>query len=114
MSDGHSTLSQLEQTEDFVTRHIGPRDTDIDTMLETVGVESLDRLIEQAVPAGLRADTPLDLPPGRREEDVLRALRSMADKNTVQRSMIGMGYYDSFTPGVILRKVLENPGWYTA
>ena len=114
MSDGHSTLSQLEQAEDFVTRHIGPRDTDIDTMLETVGVESLDRLIEQAVPAGLRADTPLDLPPGRREEDVLRALRSMADKNTVQRSMIGMGYYDCFTPGVILRKVLENPGWYTA
>ena len=114
MLDDHSVLSQLEQSQDFVTRHIGPRDSDIDKMLETVGVESLDRLIEQAVPAGLRSDKPLDLPSGRREEDVLCALRSMADKNTVHRSMIGMGYYDCVTPGVILRKVLEDPGWYTA
>ena len=114
MLDDHSVLSQLEQSQDFVTRHIGPRDSDIDEMLETVGVESLDRLIEQAVPAGLRSDKPLDLPSGRREEDVLCALRAMADKNTVHRSMIGMGYYDCITPGVILRKVLEDPGWYTA
>ena len=74
MSDGRSALSQLEQTEDFVTRHIGPRDTDVGTMLETVGVDSLDQLIEQAVPTGLQSEAPLDLPPGRREEDVLGAL----------------------------------------
>lgn len=114
MPGDRNMLAQLEQTDDFVSRHIGPRDGDIDTMLETVGVASLDQLIERAVPAGLRSETPLDLPPGRRENDVLDALRRMADRNTVQRSMIGMGYYDCFTPGVILRKVLENPGWYTA
>ena len=114
MSDDRSALLQLEQTEDFVTRHIGPRDFDIGEMLETIGVESLDRLIELAVPDDLRSDTPLDLPLGRCEEDVLSTLRSMAGKNTVKRSMIGTGYYDCFTPGVILRQVLENPGWYTA
>ena len=114
MSEDRSVLFQLQQTEDFVTRHIGPRDLDIGAMLETIGVESLDRLIELAVPDDLRFDTPLDLPIGRREEDVLATLRSMAGKNTVKRSMIGMGYYDCFTPGVILRQVLENPGWYTA
>ena len=114
MSDNCSALSHLEQTDDFVSRHIGPRDADIESMLETVGVETLNRLIEQAVPAGLQSGKMLELPPGRREDDVLEALRGMADRNTVQRSMIGMGYYDCITPGVILRKVLENPGWYTA
>jgi len=114
MSDDRRALFQLQQTEDFVTRHIGPRNLEIGAMLETIGVESLERLIELAVPDDLRSDTPLDLPLGRREEDVLGALRSMAGKNTIHRSMIGMGYYDCFTPGVILRQVLENPGWYTA
>ncbi len=114
MSGSRSALSHLEQTDDFVSRHIGPRDADIESMLQTVGAETLERLIDQAVPVGLQSDTPLDLPPGRREEDVLNALRGMADMNKIQRSMIGMGYYDCFTPGVILRKVLENPGWYTA
>jgi len=114
MSGSRIALSQLEQTDDFVSRHVGPRDSDIESMLETCGIESLERLIGQAVPAGLQSVEPLDLPPGRREDDVLGALRDMADRNIVQRSMIGMGYYDCFTPGVILRKVLENPGWYTA
>ena len=85
MSEDRSVLFQLQQTDDFVTRHIGPRDLDIGAMLETIGVESLDRLIELAVPDDLRFDTPLDLPIGRREEDVLATLRSMAGKNTVKR-----------------------------
>ncbi|NKB56117.1 MAG: aminomethyl-transferring glycine dehydrogenase [Alphaproteobacteria bacterium] len=107
-------LQTLEQHDDFISRHIGPRDSDIQAMLDTIGVESLDALIVRAVPSGLRSDTPLDLPPARREDDVLAELRAMAGQNTVLRSMIGMGYYDCFTPGVILRNVLENPGWYTA
>ena len=114
MTQDRIDLTDLEQTDDFVSRHIGPREADVASMLETVGVASLDALIERAVPAGLRSDVPLDLPPGRREDDVLEALRGLASQNRVMRSMIGMGYYDCFTPGVILRKVLENPGWYTA
>ena len=114
MSGNRSALSRLEQTDDFVSRHIGPRDAEIESMLETVGVDSLDQLIEQAVPADLQSDAPLDLPSGRREDDVLDALQNFGARNQVLRSMIGMGYYDCFTPGVILRKVLENPGWYTA
>ncbi len=114
MPDGRDALSNLEQHDDFISRHIGPRDAEIEAMLGTVGVDSLDSLVERAVPAGLRSDRPLDLPPARREDDVLESLKGMASQNQILRSMIGMGYYDCFTPGVILRNVLENPGWYTA
>ncbi len=109
-----TALDELEQHDDFVTRHVGPRDAEIEAMLDAIGVESLEALIDRAVPEALRSKTPLDLPPGRTEIDVLAALRDMASQNTVLRSMIGAGYYDCFTPGVILRRVLENPGWYTA
>jgi glycine dehydrogenase len=114
MSGSRDPLSILEQHGDFISRHIGPCEADIESMLETVGVESLDALIEQAVPSGLRSETPLDLPPPRREDNVLGELKDIASRNKVLRSMIGTGYYDCFTPGVILRNVLENPGWYTA
>ena len=107
-------LRDLEQHDDFVNRHIGPAQADIDAMLRVVGIASLEALIDGAAPAAIRAEGPLDLPPGRTEADVLAALRKMASKNRVMRSMIGMGYHDCFTPGVILRNVLENPGWYTA
>jgi len=107
-------LLDLEQNDDFVTRHIGPNQADIDAMLRVVGIASLEALIDRAAPAAIRAAGPLDLPPGRTEAEVLAALRAMASKNRVMRSMIGMGYHDCFTPGVILRNVLENPGWYTA
>ncbi len=114
MPRSRDPLSRLEQHDDFISRHIGPREAEIDTMLDAVGLDSLDSLIEQAVPAGLRSESALDLPSARREDDVLDALRQIASRNTVMRSMIGAGYYDCFTPGVILRNVLENPGWYTA
>jgi len=114
MSRDRTSLQTLEQHDDFISRHIGPRDDEVAAMLKTVGVESLDKLIEGAVPTGLRSQAPLDLPPARREDDVLDELRRFAGQNKILRTLIGMGYYDCFTPGVILRNVLENPGWYTA
>ncbi len=107
-------LDALEQNDDFVGRHIGPTDGDIATMLQAIGESSLDALIDKAVPAAIRSSGPLDLPASRGEQDILAELRSIASQNQVLRSMIGMGYYDCVTPPVILRNVMENPGWYTA
>jgi glycine dehydrogenase len=97
----------------FVQRHIGPDDRDVRVMLETLRLSSLDELIDKTIPAAIRLPRPLDLPDPRGEEDVLNELRTIAQKNQVFRSFIGQGYYDTFTPPVILRNILENPGWYT-
>ena len=97
----------------FQSRHIGPSAADTETMLEVVGASSLDALIEEAIPARIRLQAPLDLPHGTSEQGFLRDLRGIAAKNQVLRSYIGLGYYDTVTPSVILRNVLENPGWYT-
>ena len=99
---------------DFVSRHLGPRLHDIAAMLDAVGYDSLDALIDSAVPAHIRSAKPLDLPAARSERDVLAELRGFADRNQVFRSYIGMGYADCIVPPVILRNILENPGWYTA
>jgi glycine dehydrogenase len=100
----------------FADRHVGPRTTDLDTMLAHVGDgwPGLDALIDAAVPASIRTDRPLDLPAARGESEVLAALRTIADKNTVLTQMIGLGYHDTVTPPVIRRNVLESPAWYTA
>ena len=98
----------------FVSRHIGPRPEDAEQMVETLGYSSLDEFIDTLVPEDIRLDRPLGLPPSRTEREVLQALRGMAAQNQVFRSFIGMGYYSSFTPQVVQRNVLENPGWYTA
>ncbi len=108
-----STLSALEQQDDFLRRHIGPDDAQIASMLETLGVSTLDDLIDQTVPASIRREA-MDLPEPQSETRVLDYLKTLAKKNTVARTHIGMGYYDTITPNVILRNVLENPGWYTA
>jgi len=107
------TLEQLEQRDAFIGRHIGPLEADIAEMLATIGVGSLDELIEKAVPAGIRNDTGLDAPP-MTEDQVLAEIRAMADRNRVMKSFIGMGYHGTHLPPVILRNLLENPGWYTA
>jgi glycine dehydrogenase len=99
--------------ERFQTRHIGPDDSERDEMLQVVGAPSLDALIDEAIPARIRLQQPLDLPAGQSEYRYLRDLRAIAAKNEVFRSYIGLGYYDCITPSVILRNVLENPGWYT-
>ena len=103
-----------EAARTFADRHIGPRPADTDRMLQAVGYESLDALTEAAVPAGIRAAEVLSLPAACSEVDVLSALRKIGAKNQVQTSMIGLGYYDNYTPAVITRRVLESPAWYTA
>ncbi|HEX6973589.1 MAG TPA: hypothetical protein VF147_04270, partial [Vicinamibacterales bacterium] len=97
----------------FQSRHIGPDAAARDEMLRAIGVPSLDALIDQTIPSGIRSAKPLDLPEGESEQAYLRRLRSIASRNTIARSYIGMGYYDCHTPAVILRNVFENPGWYT-
>lgn len=114
MSDQNATLAQLEQPSDFVRRHIGPGQEEISTMLDTVGAASLDDLIQQTVPAGIRLPEPLKVGVAETEVDALSQLKAVAGKNKIMRSFIGMGYTDTHTPNVILRNVLENPGWYTA
>jgi glycine dehydrogenase len=98
----------------FVKRHIGPRSHDVTRMLQAIGLDSLEELVNEAVPATIRMDGYLDLDPPQSESAVLEELRQMAEKNKVFRSFIGMGYYGTITPPVIQRNVLENPGWYTA
>src|SRR5918998_2949591 len=98
----------------FAYRHIGPRRSDVEDMLELLGYESLEEFIDAVVPEEIRLRRPLALPPGRSEREVLQALRGLAGMNRVFRSYIGMGYAGCFTPQVIQRNVLENPGWYTA
>jgi glycine dehydrogenase len=109
-----TTLAQLEQHDEFVARHIGHDEAELAAMLAAVGAASLDELIAQTVPAAIRSAAPLALPGPRREHEALAALKAIAAKNVVKKSLIGMGYYDTLTPKVIVRNVLENPGWYTA
>ncbi|WP_022952935.1 aminomethyl-transferring glycine dehydrogenase [Leucothrix mucor] len=108
------SLQTLEQSDDFVSRHIGPNDTDVQTMLDAVGASSLDELVGQTVPKQILLKEPLALEPACTEQEALGYLRGLADQNQVNTSYIGMGYYDTIVPPVILRNVLENPGWYTA
>ncbi len=97
----------------FQARHIGPDAADTTAMLKVVGAPSLDTLIDEAIPARIRLQAPLDLPSGMAEHAFLRELRGVASKNLLFRSYLGLGYSDCITPSVILRNVLENPGWYT-
>ena len=109
-----SPLSVLEQHDDFIARHIGPDDKDIAAMLAAIGAASLDQLIEQTVPAAIRLAAPLALPEAKSEHEALADIKAIAAKNSATKSLIGMGYHDTITPKVILRNVMENPGWYTA
>ncbi len=98
----------------FADRHIGPRSAEISKMLAEIGSPSLDDLISETVPAGIRITRPLELPEALSEPEAIERLRAFADKNTVLTSLIGQGYYGTITPPVILRNILENPAWYTA
>ncbi|MDR1934570.1 MAG: aminomethyl-transferring glycine dehydrogenase [Candidatus Accumulibacter sp.] len=107
-------LSILENREEFLCRHVGPSSDDIPAMLSAIGAPSLDALIEETVPAAIRLPAPPPLAEARPEAEALAALKEVAAKNRINKSLIGMGYADTLTPSVILRNVLENPGWYTA
>ena len=114
MSNTSPTLAQLEQKDAFVRRHIGPGEDEIQQMLSVIGATSLDDLIEQTVPNGIALPKALEVGNGATEVEALAELKAVASKNKINRSFIGMGYYDTHVPNVILRNVLENPGWYTA
>ncbi len=108
------SLEALEQKDDFISRHNGPDQSEVTDMLNAIGAESLDELVRQTVPAKILLDKPLMLDDACSEQDSLAYLQDLAKQNTVATSYIGMGYYDTIVPPVILRNVLENPGWYTA
>ncbi|MEW5681845.1 MAG: aminomethyl-transferring glycine dehydrogenase [Pseudomonadota bacterium] len=108
------TLSQLANHEEFIQRHIGPDAAETAAMLSELGVDSMETLIAQTVPAGIRLPKPLATGPAMTEADALAKLKRVASKNKMFKSYIGMGYHPTLTPNVILRNVLENPGWYTA
>ncbi len=113
-SPSSPSLAALEQRDDFLDRHIGPSASEIAAMLASINASSLEQLVEQTVPPAIRLAAPLALAEPRPEGEALAALRAIARRNRVQHSMIGMGYADTLTPTVVLRNVLENPGWYTA
>ncbi len=109
-----SPLHHLEAHDEFIARHIGPDASEVRDMLAAVGCTSLDALMTETMPGSIRSEQPLQLPVSDNEDRVLEQLREMAASNTVSHSMIGLGYHPTITPPVILRNVLENPGWYTA
>ena len=104
----------LNTQESFESRHHGKSETDLQAMLKTIGVDSLDTLINQTVPQQIRLQTPLNLPKAKSEAEFLADFKAMAQKNKIFKSYIGTGYYDTVVPNVILRNILENPAWYTA
>ncbi|MBI3048321.1 MAG: aminomethyl-transferring glycine dehydrogenase [Acidobacteria bacterium] len=103
----------LDANDWFAPRHIGPSKDEREAMLATIGVPTVDALIDEALPASIRLSRPLHLPPPEGEHQYLRRLTRVARRNKTFRSYIGLGYHDAITPSVILRMVMENPGWYT-
>ena len=103
----------LNSTDWFEQRHIGPNAIEQKSMLDFIGIDSLDSLINETVPSSIRIEKPLQLPAPLSEYQYLQDLTCIAEKNQTFRSYIGLGYYGTITPSVIRRNVLENPGWYT-
>jgi len=100
--------------DNFIQRHNGPRDYEIETMAKIIGVSGLDELIKKAVPSSIMLDKPMPLAKGISEFEYLKKLKAIASKNKLYKTYIGMGFYDTITPSVILRNILENPSWYTS
>jgi len=114
MTHSVETLADLQDSGEFIRRHIGPDASQTSAMLATLGVDSLAELIEKTVPAAIRQETTKQLQGSLPEQQALAELKAIASRNQVFKSYIGMGYHDTYVPNVILRNVLENPGWYTA
>lgn len=108
-----STSFHTTPEDAFVRRHIGINQKTLKRMLQTVGATDLESLVAETVPASIRSHGPMNLPAPMTEQEMLTELGRIGDKNKVFRSYIGSGYYGTLTPGVILRNILENPGWYT-
>ena len=103
----------IERKEEYAQRHIGPDADAQKVMLKTIGVQSLDELIEKTLPANIYNKEGLNLSSGLSEFEFLKSLKETAKKNKIFKTYIGMGFYNCITPSVILRNVFENPGWYT-
>jgi len=101
-------------SDNFVNRHISPLTRDTDAMLKTIGVKSLDQLIDETIPSHIRLKERMKLPEALTEQELLNLASSIADKNKIYKNFLGQGYYGTITPGVVLRNIFENPGWYTA
>ena len=106
-------MTRIDAPADFEARHLGPDVADVAAMLEALGYDSLASLVDDTVPTSIRMEGELRLPPALTEAQLLARLREIASTNRVFRSYLGMGYSDTFVPGVILRNIMENPGWYT-
>lgn len=104
----------MHNSKEFQKRHIGPNEDEAQEMLKTIGVASIEQLIKETVPEDIRLPKPLNLPPALTEHEMIAELREIAGKNKIFKSYIGQGYYETITPSVILRNILENPGWYTS
>ncbi|MDA9557876.1 aminomethyl-transferring glycine dehydrogenase [Vibrio sp.] len=107
-------LSSLSTHNEFVSRHNGPNINEQQVMLDKIKSSSLDALIDETIPAKIRLEKPLNLAQAQSEVEMLASIKCIAQKNEIKRTFIGQGYHNTFTPNVILRNVLENPGWYTA
>ena len=98
---------------EFIKRHIGPSAEDSEKMLASIGIKSVDELIEKTIPSAIRSKKPMQIPEGLSEFEMLQSLKKIGEKNIVATNFIGQGYYGTITPSVILRNIFENPGWYT-
>ena len=99
---------------DFIARHLGPNGTEVSEMLNKIGVSSLDELIDKTIPSAIRLNRELNVSTGISEAEYLKHIQAIGKQNKVLKSFIGLGYHETLVPSVILRNVLENPGWYTA
>ncbi len=106
-------MNNIFSTDVFKNRHIGPNESDTKEMLKVVKADSLDKLIDDTVPASIRLDKPLDIDKPMSEFEMLAKLSSLAQKNKLFKNYIGLGYYPAILPSVIKRNIFENPGWYT-
>ena len=111
-SSTHMSI-QLSYTDSFSNRHNGPSQEDVDEMLKALGKKSLDELIKESVPESILHQKPLALNEPLSEYEFLQRVKEISEENVIYRSFIGMGYYDTITPPVIQRNILENPSWYT-
>ncbi|MEL7421651.1 MAG: aminomethyl-transferring glycine dehydrogenase [Bacteroidota bacterium] len=106
-------MSKTAFYDQFVNRHIGPSASEVEQMIKAIGVASLDQLIDETVPANIRRQTPIQVPTAQTEHAYLRDLQTLAAKNKVFKTYIGLGYFPTITPSVIARNIFQNPGWYT-
>lgn len=113
VASAEPTLDLTTPLDAFARRHLGSTDEQVRQMLEVIGFDSIDALIDATVPASIRLKRPLQIGPEQGESQTLAQLKALAGKNQIYKTFIGQGYYDTITPPVILRNILENPGWYT-